>query len=323
MAAAAPSRRSPTPISASAGSTRRCCSAGGCRSISRRRAAPITDTIAKPLGISLEAGGAWHPSDRQRQYEPRHPLGLGREGLRHRRLRALRVRRRRPAPRRRGGGRVRHPAACSFRANPEPSARAACSSPTSAPTMCAATSPTPAREAGRRCLALFEAMEEEAQAWLDREAVRAARRRFRRVARRPLSRPELRGEGRLRRAWRRTTSPRWSARSTQAHTQEYGYAIRIARSSSCRRASAGDRRGRKGAAGAGRGRRFARRRRHRRRRPVYVDRRARLARSNGLSSARRCPSATPFAGPAIVNEMSATTVILPGSERHASIHGAT
>ena len=82
-ARAAPSRPSPTPISCSAISIRRACSAAGCRSIWRRRATAIK-SVADPLGISDRAGRLRHVHHRQQQHGQRHPPRLRRARLRSR-----------------------------------------------------------------------------------------------------------------------------------------------------------------------------------------------------------------------------------------------
>ena len=65
----------------------------------RPRAASSTEQIAQPLGLSARGGGRRCHPHRQREHEPRDPLGLHRARLRPRRVRAVRLRRRRPAAR--------------------------------------------------------------------------------------------------------------------------------------------------------------------------------------------------------------------------------
>ncbi|MET0429460.1 MAG: hydantoinase/oxoprolinase family protein [Microvirga sp.] len=158
-------------------------------------------------------------------------------------------------------------------------------------------------------LGLFESMEAEAHAWLDREAVPSADRRFRRVldARYRGQNFEIKVEcGGL----ARSDLPEVVTRFHEAHVKEYGYAIehRLVEFVSARLQAVGTVekapqvpvQGGRSLEAATTGSR-----------PIYVDRRrgwaeARVYRREDL------PVEVTFAGPAIVNEMSSTTVILPG-----------
>ena len=118
--AAAPSRRSPTPISAWAGWIPSALLGGRMRSILRPRAARSPTRIAEPLGLSMEeaAQGILQIANANMSRAIRS-VSIEKR-LRHRGLRAVRLRRRGAASRSRGGRRVRHPAACSCRGSPGP-----------------------------------------------------------------------------------------------------------------------------------------------------------------------------------------------------------
>ena len=97
---AAPSPRSPMPTSCSATSTRTRwpaarvpLDAAACARRHRRQ------QVAAPLGLRARGGGAWRAPDRGLEHDPRDPGGLERARPRPARLRAVRLRRQRPAVR--------------------------------------------------------------------------------------------------------------------------------------------------------------------------------------------------------------------------------
>ena len=82
-------------------------------------------------------GGRRHPAHRQRPDGRRHPPGLAVARPRPARLRAVRLRRRRPAACHGAGARARRSRRCWCRRGPASPTRSAASSPTCATTMCA------------------------------------------------------------------------------------------------------------------------------------------------------------------------------------------
>ena len=160
----------------------------------------------------------------------------------------------------------------------------------------------------REILALFEAMEKEAQAWLDIEAVPGAARRFRRIVD-----ARYRGQNFEVKVECDGLGPEslasLVARFHQAHTREYGYAIehraiefvsaRVQAVGTVEKAPQAHVEGGVSLSSAASGSR-----------PIYIDRHAGWVEAT-VYERQKLPVGTAFHGPAIVNEMSSTTVILP------------
>jgi N-methylhydantoinase A len=160
----------------------------------------------------------------------------------------------------------------------------------------------------REILALFEAMEKEAQAWLDIEAVPGVARRFRRIVD-----ARYRGQNFEVKVECDGLGPESLAavvaRFHQAHTREYGYAIeqraiefvsaRVQAVGTVEKAPQARIEGGVSLSSAVSGSR-----------PIYIDRRAGWIDAT-VYERQKLPVDIAFHGPAIVNEMSSTTVILP------------
>jgi N-methylhydantoinase A len=166
-----------------------------------------------------------------------------------------------------------------------------------------------AEDSWQQVLALFEAMERDAHTWLDAELVPSDRRRFRRIvdARYRGQNFEVKvecdglGPGALASV---------ADRFHQVHTREYGYAIeqraiefvsaRVQAVGAVEKAPQAPIEGGVSLGSALSGRR-----------PVYIDRHFGWAEAR-VYEREKLPVGTAFEGPAIVNEMSSTTVVLPG-----------
>ncbi|MBM6581860.1 hydantoinase/oxoprolinase family protein [Microvirga sp. BT689] len=164
-------------------------------------------------------------------------------------------------------------------------------------------------EAWRAVLRLFAAMEEDARAWLDREAVPPGQRRFRRIIDARYQgqnfevKVECEGLG-------PEDLPQVIARFHAAHVKEYGYAIehrpvefvsaRVQALGAVEKAPQVPVEGGVSLRDAVTGWRR-----------IYVDRRRGWVEAT-VYQREKLPVNVAFEGPAIVNEMSSTTVILPG-----------
>ena len=109
-ARAASCRPSPTPTSSSATSTRAACSTARCRSTSSGRGAVFERDIAGSARARSARGGVRLPRAREREHDPGDQVGLRPARARPARLHAGRVRRQRPDPRGRDRPRARNPA---------------------------------------------------------------------------------------------------------------------------------------------------------------------------------------------------------------------
>ena len=104
------------------------------------------------------ARGLRRASDRRLQHDPRHQGGVDRARPRSARVRAVRLRRQRPAVRRRHGRGARHRRASSCRRRPGCSRPSACSTPTSSITMRAPSAACCARPTSARSSAAWDAL---------------------------------------------------------------------------------------------------------------------------------------------------------------------
>ena len=278
--------------------------------MSRRRGQAIRRRIAEPLRLERGGGGARHPRHRRQQHGRRHPRRVGRARPRPARLLAAALRRRRAAARRRAGAAARHARRSSCRRVRACSPRSGCWSPTSRPSSRAPACRRPAPSMPRRWRACSRELEAEAVAWLDAEGVPDEARRDR-LARQPaLPAPGLRAQRAL---GVRATSPRrrqrqpWrpSTGCTSGSTPSRRR-IRRSRSSPCgstraayfpRRPCASCRR------------RAARRRAHRH--ASRVPRRRDRAEA-AIYARERLGAGARIAGPAILTQLDATTLLLPG-----------
>ena len=318
MGAAARAHRHRRQRRAGAARARRSCSTAAWRSSEPRRRAP-SQRLAAELGARVDRGGARHRLGRADQHARRHPRRLGAQGLRSARLHDGRLRRRRPAARRApwraisASQRVLVPPApgilCALGLLVEP-LRLRRWSRTRVALLDAADG---GRSGGR-----FEEMEQRAAAGSTARACAPAPRRLRARVRHALPRPELRADRGSRRAtgrWRRGALRRAFLARARA-------GLRLRR--------AGRARADRGAAPHGVRRPRAAPEpgapeRGERRSEGGADRRARRLLRGGCESSRRRRSIAASAsaaghrlpGPAIVEQMDSTTVILLGQEAPA------
>jgi N-methylhydantoinase A len=169
-------------------------------------------------------------------------------------------------------------------------------------------------------LALFDAMMAEAEAWLTREAGGAAAAR----ASGARSRRAISGRNFEVKVDADGLGPDDVAalieRFHAAHAREYGYAIRERAGRAGDLPAAGDRRGAQGAAGEGSRAGASLEAAELGRRKFYVDA-ARGWREGAGLPARGAAGGGADRRPAVINEMSATTVLLPGSRRRVDEWG--